>query len=108
MVQIMAGKKQHQQHKIKKVPFEVHVYDTYVLATNNHTMHFNVVIPKKDIKEAIKYAKEWLEKTKQNYDKVTANECRYCHSQLAPDIIKNRVRIDGYFVQAMEGCKDEE
>ena len=65
-------------------------------------------IPKKDVKVAIDSAKEWLNKTKQKYNKVTANECRYCHSQLAPDIIKNRVRSDGYFVQAMEGCKDEE
>ena len=87
---------------------EVHVYDTYVLASDNHTMHFDIVIPTKDPKKAIDCAKEWLKKTDQKYDKVTSNECRYCHSQIAPDVIENRIRVDGYFVQAMEGCKDED
>ena len=39
---------------------EIHVYDTYVKASDGRTMHFDVITGEKDHTKAITYGKEWL------------------------------------------------
>ena len=83
---------------------EIHVYDTYVKAKDGHTMHFDVITDKKDHSKAITYAKEWLNSIDESDAQVTTNECKFCHSQGAPDEVEIEIMTNGYFIQKMEGC----
>lgn len=83
---------------------EIHVYDTYVQAADGHTMHFDVITSEKNHEKAIEYGKEWLNSIGEGNSAMTTNECRFCHSQSAPEQVENEIREKGYFIQKMEGC----
>ncbi len=83
---------------------EIHVYDTYVKAKDGHTMHFDVIMDKKDDDQAIQYAKEWLSTIGEGESEVSAEECQFCHSQGAPKPIAKVIEKHGYYIQKMEGC----
>ncbi|MBM2852717.1 MAG: hypothetical protein HW420_1264, partial [Candidatus Nitrosotenuis sp.] len=38
---------------------KVHIFDTYVRAKDEHTMHFDVITDTKDSQKAAGYAKKW-------------------------------------------------
>ena len=83
---------------------EIHVYDTYVQASDGHTMHFDVITNEKDHDKAIEYAKKWLSSIGEGDAKVTTEECQFCHSQGAPEPVAQAIEKDGFFIQKMEGC----
>jgi hypothetical protein len=83
---------------------EIHVYDTYVTASDGHTMHFDVITKEKDHGKAIEYAKKWLSSIGEGDAVVTTEECQFCHSQGAPEPIAQAIKKDGFFIQKMEGC----
>ena len=83
---------------------EIHVYDTYVTANDGHTMHFDVFTAEKNDQKAITYAKQWLASIGENDAVVSSNECRFCHSQNAPDDAIESINQQGYFIYKMEGC----
>ncbi|SFI20942.1 DUF2024 family protein [Nitrosomonas sp. Nm34] len=84
---------------------EIHVYDTYVRAKDGHIMHFDVFTSVKDEEKAVEYAKQWLASIGEEDAVVTNKECRFCHSQSAPDDVVEAINKDGYFIYKMEGCK---
>ena len=59
---------------------DFHVFDTYVKASDGHTMHFDVITDKKDSASAVSFAKEWLKTIGENNAIVTTEECKFCHS----------------------------
>ncbi len=83
---------------------QIHVYDTYVKAKDGHTMHFDVFTAEKDDPKAIEYAKEWLASIGEGNATVSSNECRFCHSQQAPDDVIDSINRQGYYIYKMEGC----
>ena len=83
---------------------DIHVYDTYVKAKDGRTMHFDVITDKKDHDKAIEYAKKWLVEVGEDGATVTGEECKFCHTQGAPEPVENAIKKDGYFIQKMEGC----
>ncbi|MFQ6025285.1 MAG: DUF2024 family protein [Nitrosopumilaceae archaeon] len=83
---------------------DIHVFDTYVKASDGHTMHFDVVTDVQDNQKAIEYAKEWLKSVGQGDAKVTTEECQFCHTQGAPEPIADQIKEKGYFIQKIEGC----
>lgn len=83
---------------------EIHVFDTYVKATDGHTMHFDVITDVNDNEKAIGFAKEWLKSVGEENAKVTTEECQFCHTQGAPEPISDQIKEKGYFIQKMEGC----
>lgn len=85
---------------------EFRVYDTYVKAEDGHTMHFDVVTDKDDTEKAIYFAKKWLKSIGEESSKVTAEECRFCHTQSVPEDIEIEIMTEGYFISKMEGCPD--
>ena len=84
---------------------EIHVYDTYVRAKDGHIMHFDVFTSVEDEEKAVEYAKQWLASIGEEDAVVTNKECRFCHSQSAPDDVVEAINKDGYFIYKMEGCK---
>lgn len=84
---------------------EIHVYDTYVKSKDGHTMHFDVFTAIKDQQKAVEYAREWLTSIGEGEAKITSEECRFCHSQGAPQQVVDEINKQGYYIYKMEGCK---
>ena len=83
---------------------EIHVYDTYVKAKDGHTMHFDVITDVKDHDKAIEYGKQWLASIGESDATMTQNECQFCHSQGANELVEKDINEKGYHIQKMEGC----
>jgi len=84
---------------------ECAVYDTYVTKKDGRIMHFDVIVEANTPHEkAIDYGKEFLEQVGQNGQKMTQEECQFCHIQEAPPVVAKEIENKGYFIQKMEGC----
>ncbi len=83
---------------------EFHVFDTHVIARDGHVMHFDVITDKNDVEAAIRYAEKWLASVGEEGARVTAEECRFCHSQTVPDEVQIDIMTDGCHIARMEGC----
>ncbi|MDT8363482.1 MAG: DUF2024 family protein [Nitrosomonas sp.] len=84
---------------------QIHVYDTYVKANDGHVMHFDVFTDIKDGEKAVEYAKQWLASIGEQNSTVTSEECRFCHTQAAPEEVTEAIRQNGYYIYKMEGCR---
>jgi uncharacterized protein DUF2024 len=81
------------------------VYDTYVTKKDGKTMHFDVIVEAKIHHEkAIEYGKQYLEDVGQGGQKITQEECQFCHIQDAPKQVEKEISSKGYFIKEMEGC----
>ena len=85
---------------------DFHVFDTYVKASDGHTMHFDVITDKKDSASAVSFAKEWLKTIGENNAIVTTEECKFCHSESVPEYTEIEIMTNGYFIVKMEGCPE--
>jgi hypothetical protein len=84
---------------------ECAVYDTYVTKKDGRIMHFDVIVEANTSHEkAIDYGKEFLEQVGQDGQKMTQEECQFCHIQEAPPVVAKEIENRGYFIQKMEGC----
>jgi hypothetical protein len=84
---------------------ECAVYDTYVTKKDGRIMHFDVIVEASTPHEkAIEYGKEFLQKVDQGGQKMTQEECQFCHIQEAPPMVEKSIKDDGYYIQKMEGC----
>jgi len=84
---------------------ECAVYDTYVTKKDGRIMHFDVIVESSTSQgKAIEYGKNYLDEVGQNVQKMTQEECQFCHVQQAPDEVEQSIRRTGYFIQPMEGC----
>lgn len=81
------------------------VYDTYVTKKDGRTMHFDVIVEDTTPhNKAIEFGKEYLESVGQGKQKMTQEECQFCHIQEAPSVVEKAIREKGYYIQKMEGC----
>jgi hypothetical protein len=81
------------------------VYDTYVERKDGKTMHFDVIVEENTPHEkAIEYGKQYLESAGQGGQKITQEECQFCHIQEAPPAIEKGIVSKGFYIQKMEGC----
>jgi hypothetical protein len=84
---------------------ECAVYDTYVTKNDGKIMHFDVVVEASTPQErAIEYGKEYLASVGQSGQKMTSEECQFCHVQEAPAFVEKSIKQNGYWIQKMEGC----
>jgi hypothetical protein len=82
------------------------VYDTYVEKEDGKTMHFDVIVEENTpYEKAIEYGKQYLESVGQGGQRMTQEECQFCHIQEAPSVVERDITSRGYFIQKMEGCK---
>ena len=81
------------------------VYDTYVEKKDGKTMHFDVIVEENTQHEkAIEYGKQYLESMGQGGQRMTQEECQFCHIQEAQPIVEKDITSRGYYIQKMEGC----
>ena len=84
---------------------ECAVYDTYVTKKDGRIMHFDVVVQDGTSHEkAIEYGKQYLASVGQGEQKMTQEECQFCHIQEAPPFVEKAIKQNGYWIQKMEGC----
>lgn len=84
---------------------ECAVYDTYVTKKDGRIMHFDVIVEANTPHEkAIEYGKEFLQNVDQGEQRMTQEECQFCHIQAAPPMVEKSIRDNGYYIQKMEGC----
>jgi hypothetical protein len=84
---------------------ECAVYDTYVTKKDGKVMHFDVIVEANTSHEkAIEYGKQYLSSIGQAEQKMTQEECQFCHIQEAPPMVEKDIQARGYFIQKMEGC----
>ena len=84
---------------------EYAVYDTYVTKKDGRIMHFDVIVEASTPHEkAIEYGKEYLNSVDQGEQKMTQEECQFCHIQEAPPVVAKDIQESGYYIQKMEGC----
>ncbi|MBA3977859.1 MAG: DUF2024 family protein [Nitrosopumilus sp.] len=84
---------------------ECAVYDTYVTKKDGRIMHFDVIVEANTPHEkAIEYGKEFLQNVEQGEQKMTQEECQFCHIQEAPPMVEKNIKDNGYYIQKMEGC----
>jgi len=84
---------------------ECAVYDTYVTKKDGKVMHFDVVVADGTPHEqAIEYGKQYLASVGQSGQKMTSEECQFCHIQQAPPFVEKAIKQNGYWIQRMEGC----
>jgi Domain of unknown function (DUF2024) len=82
------------------------VYDTYVEKDDGKTMHFDVIVEENTPHEkAIEFGKQYLESVGQGGQRMTQEECQFCHIQEAPSVVERDITSRGYYIQKMEGCK---
>ena len=82
------------------------VYDTYVEKEDGKTMHFDVIVEENTPREkAIEFGKQYLESVGQGGQRMTQEECQFCHIQEAPSVVERDITSRGYYIQKMEGCK---
>ena len=68
-------------------------------------MHFDVVVEASTPHEkAIEYGRQFLASVGQGEQKMTQEECQFCHIQDAPKAVEQDIASKGYFIQKMEGC----
>ncbi len=84
---------------------ECAVYDTYVTKKDGKIMHFDVIVEASVPHEkAIEYGTQYLETAGQQGQKMTQEECQFCHIQEAPGFVEKAIEEKGYYIQKMEGC----
>jgi hypothetical protein len=47
---------------------------------------------------------QYLGASGQAGQKMTQEECQFCHIQAAPPFVENAIKQNGYWIQKMEGC----
>lgn len=86
---------------------QVAVYDTYVTDQNGKLMHFDVIVPADaTLEQAIEFGHVYLKHKGCQVKTLTAQECRYCHTQQARPEFQDAINQDGYYILEMEGCRD--
>ena len=86
---------------------ECAVYDTYVKRKDGKTMHFDVVVEASTPHEkAIEYGKKYLKDADQADQKMTQEECQFCHIQEAPSMVEKDILSKGYFIKRVLYTED--
>ena len=84
---------------------ECAVYDTYVTKKDGRIMHFDVIVDASTPHEkAIEFGKEFLQKVDQGGQKMTQEECQFCHIQESHQWLKKASQMMVDHIQKMEGC----
>ena len=86
---------------------KVSVWDTYVKSReDDKVMHFDILVPGSltDVNQILTYGRQYLESKPFTSDKLSTNECRFCHMQSVPEHIEKEIRSKGYHIIEMENC----
>lgn len=86
---------------------KVAVWDTYVPRKDGKIMHFDIIVPQeiKDKDVIYAYGKEYLKLKEEENQKVTAEECNFCHVEELKSEWESEIKQKGYYIYEMENCE---
>ncbi|MCC6598636.1 MAG: DUF2024 family protein [Alphaproteobacteria bacterium] len=88
---------------------KIAVYDTYYTAAAGQRMHFDVLVEDGVTPEkALEYARNWLDSIGEKGSGLKQERCTYCHSENAPEPLKQIIEKDGCYILQMENCPNPE
>ena len=81
------------------------VYDTYVTKRDSAMMHFDIIVPHDTpFDKVIGFGKKYLDRVGQAGQKITTQECKFCHIEKVSPEIEDTIHSQGYYILAMQGC----
>ena len=85
---------------------KVEVWDTYVSRRDGKIMHFDILVEsgKSGHDEVIAYGKSYLSTKPFEIDKITVEECKFCHIEEATQPVKDEIIKENYSIIEMENC----
>lgn len=85
---------------------KVAVWDTYVKRKDGRVMHFDILAPiDASNKETIfTFGKDYLQSKNEGGQILSANECRFCHVEIATDEMVAGIQQKGYYIIEMQNC----
>lgn len=87
--------------EIKYNSMEVSVYDTVFKKDNGNMVKFDIIVPASlnDLNKIYTYGNEFLKQEGILAKKlISADECDFCHMEVASDSIINDINKKGYFI----------
>ena len=83
------------------------VYDTYYTSPSGKLLHFDVLVEHGVSQDdALQHARSWLNSIGETGDRLQQEKCNYCHSENAPEAIREEIENRGFYILQMEGCPD--
>jgi Domain of unknown function (DUF2024) len=85
----------------------VAVFDTYVPKKDGGIMHFDILVDdrQKDDKERVfTFGAIYLAQKGQSGQRISTNECQFCHIETAPTHVVEAITKQGYYILEMQGC----
>lgn len=87
---------------------KVAVWDTYVMKSNGHIMHFDIIVPEnfRDQNEIYKYGEDFVKAKGQEQAAIDATRCQFCHIEEVSADISEAIANNGFYIQEMEDIPD--
>lgn len=85
---------------------KVAVWDTYVTRHDGRVMHFDIIAPAdlRDTAVIYGYGREYLKSKGQEGQRLSAQECRFCHVRQLHPAWAADIRRQGYYILELENC----
>lgn len=87
---------------------KVAVWDTYVMKSNGHIMHFDIIVPEnfKDQNEIYKYGENFVKTKGEQQPVIDSTHCQFCHIEEVSTDISDAIADNGYYIQEMDDIPD--
>ncbi|TVZ60385.1 uncharacterized protein DUF2024 [Flavobacteriaceae bacterium MAR_2010_105] len=85
---------------------KISVWDTYVRKEDNSMMHFDILVPSdlQDQQIIFGYGADYLKSKPFKTKELSANQCRFCHTEQASQKVIDTINKKGYAIIEMENC----
>lgn len=84
----------------------ISVWDTYVQREDGKVMHFDILVPQEfnEPSKIFDFGNSYLNTKPFKTNKLTTNECQFCHIEQATQEIEAIISDKGYFIIEMQNC----
>ncbi len=86
----------------------VAVFDTHVLRPDGRKMHFDILVrdqkPDKEIGVVLAHGRRYLAAKGVPADSLSAQECRFCHSEFSSPLVEEEINRIGFAVIELQNC----
>lgn len=85
---------------------KIAVFDTYVTRPDGRVMHFDILVPdaSKQIDQVLQFGKRYLAAKGVPEQGLSAQECRFCHIEIATEPVQQAVDAEGFAIIELENC----